>query len=615
MVATPTVANYAFLIFISNYRGVALTAASYVFQEPVDMLINNNSLKILCGSVALALTVVACSSGDSSPAASGGNGSPTPPVSAQDALTTTTPIKHLVVIFSENRSFDHYFGTYPNAANPLNEPAFNAAPGTTVPNNLTQGTLLTNNPNFLNPQNNATAPGSGINPFRLDRSQANTNGQSHDYANEQLAYNNGAADLFPAKTGNNGGGSGTKFGTPGLVMGYYDGNTVTALWNYAQNFAMSDNMYTDTYGPSTPGALEVVSGQTNGAIPANGAAQGDNVIADGAGGFTMNGDSDPVGDVCSSTSASSLVQMSSNNKNIGDLLNAQNITWGGFMGGFNLAAVNANGTNGCKRSTYSSVLAANSTDYVPHHAWFQYYPTTQNPAHTRPSSTAVIGATDPLDSTATPVHHQYDVNDFFAAVSAGNFPSVSYIKAPAVGDAHPGNSDPLDEQAFIANVVNFLQQQPDWKNTAVVVTYDDSDGWYDHAYTAPTTSSFDPVHDQLNGVGSCTSSAAKQGVGVTGSAVNGRCGPGTRIPLLVISPYAKVNYIDHTQVTQASIVQFIEDNWLGGKRLGNGSHDATTGSIMSLFNFKPANPAPPVYIDTTTGLKVSTPPVVNTNLS
>ncbi|MFW8695945.1 alkaline phosphatase family protein, partial [Mesorhizobium japonicum] len=82
----------------------------------------------------------------------------------------------------------------------------------------------------------------------------------------------------------------------------------------------------------------------------------------------------------------------------------------------------------------------------------------------------MIGATDPLDSTATPVHHQYDVNDFFAAVSAGNFPSVSYIKAPAVGDAHPGNSDPLDEQAFIANVVNFLQQQPDWKNTAVVVT-------------------------------------------------------------------------------------------------------------------------------------------------
>src|SRR5476649_1324137 len=155
MVATSNVVNYAFLIFISNDRGVALTAASHVFQEPVDMLINNNSLKILCGSVALALTVVACSSGDSSPAASGGNAPTTPPVSAQDALTTATPIKHLVVIFGENRSFDHYFGTYPNAQNPVGEPAFTAAANTpTQINNLNQKSLLTSNPNFLNTANN-----------------------------------------------------------------------------------------------------------------------------------------------------------------------------------------------------------------------------------------------------------------------------------------------------------------------------------------------------------------------------------------------------------------------------------------------------------------------------
>ena len=580
-------------------------------------MFKNNFIKIFGVSASLTLTLFACSSGGSSnsTASTGGGSTTSTPVSAQDALATKTPIKHLVVIFSENRSFDHYFGTYPNAQNPLNEPAFNAAPGTTVPNNLNQGSLLTNNPNSLNPGNNAASAGSGINPFRLDRSEANTNGQSHDYANEQLAYDNGAADLFPAHTGNNGAGSGTKFGTPGLVMGYFDGNTVTALWNYAQNFAMSDNMYTDTYGPSTPGALEVVSGQTNGAMPANGAAQGDNVIADGAGGYTQNGDSDPVGDVCSTTSTTDLSQMSSANKNIGDLLNAKGITWGGFMGGFDLTQTNANGTTGCKRSTYSSILAATTTDYVQHHAWFQFYPTTQNAAHTRPTSTALVGATDPLDSTATPVHHQYDVNDFFAAVSSGNFPSVSYIKAPAVGDGHPGNSDPLDEQAFIANLVNFLQQQPDWSSTAVIITYDDSDGWYDHAYATPTTSSFDPVHDQLNGAGTCNATGATQGVGVTASAVNGRCGPGTRIPLIVISPYAKVNYIDHTQITQASVVQFIEDNWLGGQRIGSGSHDATTGSLMNLFNFTPTTPAPTVFIDPTTGLKVSTAPAVNTHLS
>jgi phospholipase C len=546
---------------------------------------------------------------DNSPSASAPASAPAPTVSAQDALTTATPIKHLVVIFGENRSFDHYFGTYPNAQNPVGEPAFTAAANTpTQINNLNQKSLLTSNPNFLNTANNAFAAGSGINPFRLDRSQANTNGQSHDYRNEQLAYDNGAADLFPKYTGNNGASSGSTFGTPGLVMGYYDGNTVQALWNYAQNFAMSDNMYTDTYGPSTPGAIEVISGQTNGVIPANGAAQGDNIIADGAGGFTMNGDSDPTGDTCSSTAANDNATMSSANKNIGDLLNAKNISWGGFMGGFDLTATNPNGTTACKRSTYSSVLGATKADYVPHHNWFQYYPTTANLAHTRPTSTALIGQTDPLDSTATPVHHQYDVNDFFAAVKAGNFPSVSYLKAPAVGDGHPGNSDPLDEQAFYTKVVNFLEQQPDWKNTAVILTYDDSDGWYDHAYSTPTTSSFDTTADQLNGVGTCNAAGATQGVGVTGAAVNGRCGPGTRVPLIVVSPYARSNYIDHTLITQASVVKFIEDNWLGGTRLGGGSHDATTGSLNALFDFTNGGATPAVYVDTSTGAKLSSAP-------
>ena len=102
------------------------------------------------------------------------------------------------------------------------------------------------------------------NPFRLDRTQANTADQNHGYTPEQQAYDNGKADLFPEFTGSGTAGGVGAFGTKGQVMGYFDGNTVTAFWNYAQNFAMSDNAYTDTYGPSTPGALKVFSGQTNG---------------------------------------------------------------------------------------------------------------------------------------------------------------------------------------------------------------------------------------------------------------------------------------------------------------------------------------------------------------
>src|SRR6202041_3356628 len=109
---------------------------------------------------------------------------------------TATPIKHLVVIFEENVSFDHYFGTYPTATNPSGEPRFVAAPGTPTVNGLT-GVLLTNNPNATNPVNGAGKS----NPFRLDRSEAATADQDHDYTPEQLAFDHGLMDAFPASVG------------------------------------------------------------------------------------------------------------------------------------------------------------------------------------------------------------------------------------------------------------------------------------------------------------------------------------------------------------------------------------------------------------------------------
>src|SRR5579884_79884 len=124
-------------------------------------------------------------------------------------LSTTTPIKHLVVIFQENVSFDHYFGTYPYAANPPGEPVFKAKTDTPSVNGLTQD-LLTNNPNLANPS-------------RLDRSQALTCDQNHDYTPEQQAFDHGLMDKFVQFT------SGSSCPDKNIVMDYYDGNTVTAL--------------------------------------------------------------------------------------------------------------------------------------------------------------------------------------------------------------------------------------------------------------------------------------------------------------------------------------------------------------------------------------------------
>jgi phospholipase C len=487
---------------------------------------------------------------------------------------TATPIQHVVVIFQENVSFDHYFATYPNATNPAGEPEFVAQPGTPTVNGLT-GALATNNPNALNAANGTNA----INPFLLDRSQASTCDQDHNYGDEQKAFDMGLMDLFPAAVGSGDGGFCNPFYSygkgNGIVMGYFDGNTVTAMWNYAQNYALNDNFYGTTFGPSTPGVLNLVAGNTH---PATLTGTSTSVV-DG----TLVSDLDPTGDVCSSATN---VQIGG--QNIGNLLSAQGLSWGSFMGGFDLTITNPNGTTGCGRSSVATPAnsltvpppANNFTnDYIPHHAFFQYFGSTANPTHARPS----VPPSEYGTSADTAANHNYDIHDFFDALNANNLPAVSFLKAPANMDGHAGYSDALMEQEFVVNVINTIQNSDFWSNTAIVITWDDSDGWYDHqigpiinssAVLQATSASHS---DQLNGPGKCGNGAPLDGI-------EGRCGYGPRIPMLVISPFAKQNFVDHSLTDQSSIIHFIEDNWSLG-RIGNGSFDAISGSIENMFDF------------------------------
>jgi phospholipase C len=490
--------------------------------------------------------------------------------SDESSAKTATPIKHLVVIFGENISFDHYFGTYPKAANPNGEPRFIPAPGTPDINGLS-GVLLSRNPNLLNAANGTGA----ANPFRLDRSQILTADQNHGYSSEQQAFDFGLMDAFPEFTGTAGPPPTSPPGTvetTGLVMGYYDGNTVTALWNYAQNYALNDNSYNTDFGPSTVGALNLVSGQTNGVVKtANGPST--DWISDGNGGLTVIGDPDPLGDVCASGD-----QVEKGGPNIGDMLNSAGIMWGWFQGGFNLGIVNPNGTSGCQRSHTSALTGVTQSDYVPHHEPFQYYASTANPRHLRPTSLGAVGQTDRAN-------HQYDIRDFWAVLNAGHLPAVSFLKAIGIQDGHPGYSSPLDEQQFVVTVINALEQSAFWNSTAVVVLYDDSDGWYDHQMS-PIVNHSDTTADQLTGNGTCgDGSSALPGLDPKTLHAQGRCGYGQRTPLLVVSAWSKANFVDHTLTDQSSIVRFIEDNWLGGERLGAGSFDALAGTLNHMFNF------------------------------
>ena len=294
---------------------------------------------------------------------------------------------------------------------------------------------------------------------------------------------------------------------------------------------------------------------------------------------TMLGDTRPLGDDCNPAGVNTTTM---SGKNVGDLLNAKGLTWGWFQGGFRATAT-ANGVATCA-STHNNISGASAgTDYIPHHEPFQFYASTQNLHHMPPTSTANIGKTDQAN-------HQYDIQDFTTALAAGNLPAVSYLKAAAYQDGHAGYSDPLDEQTFVVNTVNALMQSPFWPTTAIIIAYDDSDGWYDHAMP-PIVNQSATSSDGLTGAGACGSPS--------GSAPQGRCGYGPRTPLLVISPYAKVNYVDHTITDQSSILRFIEDNFQLG-RIGGTSMDAAAGTLNNMFNFQTAT-AKTLILDPTMG--------------
>lgn len=495
-----------------------------------------------------------------------------PQGNTKGGVKTTTPIKHLVVIFQENVSFDHYFATYPVAQNPPEETKFKAASGTPTVNGLTDALLQHNH----NQDKNADF----YQPLRLDPSQNYTCDMNHDYTPEQQAFDSGLMDKFPEFTATIC--PSTTYPDVSLlgaqvVMGYFDGNTVTGLWNLAQKFTLNDNFFGTNFGPSTPGAINVTSGMTGGADP------NADVGATAAGDVVNNvviGDPDPFYDDCS---GSETVGMLSTNLNIGNLLNNKGITWGWFQGGFTPSSTAA-GKAVCNTTT-NRIDGTPETAYSAHHNPFQYYQRTANPHHLPPSALNMVGQTDQAN-------HIYDLSYFQQAAFAGYLPAVSYLKANRAQDGHPGNSSPLDEQVFIANTINFLQSLPEWNETAVIITWDDSDGWYDHVI-GPIVNQSASTADALTGTGACGTGADSLG------GMQARCGYGPRIPMLVISPYAKKNFVDHTLTDQSSVVRFIEDNW-ELPQIGNGSFDEIAGSILNMFNFNTLR-TDKVLLDPSTG--------------
>jgi phospholipase C len=333
------------------------------------------------------------------------------------------------------------------------------------------------------------------------------------------------------------------------------------------------------------------------------------------GGYSLIGDAQPYYDDCSSRDAVAMT-----GTNIGDRLNAANLSWGWFQGGFaptspytgpastasNYDQLNVTGRAVCG-ATHNVGVAVGGTgqfgtkgDYIPHHEPFEYYASTANPHHLAPKSLAVVGKDTAAPGKFNTANHNYDMSTFdslVAAIHAGSLPAsdlpaVSFLKAPGYQDGHAAYSDPLDEQQFVVSELNALEQLPTWSSTAVIIAYDDSDGWYDHAFSGVTNPS-QTAADALTGANQCGTATTYLGN------EQGRCGYGPRMPLLVISPFARPNDVSNTLTDQSSIIKFIAHNWTLGQIPGSAANIA--GSLNDMFNFTGSKHVTRLFLDPATG--------------
>jgi phospholipase C len=442
---------------------------------------------------------------------------------------TRSPIKHTIILYQENISFDHYFGTYGHGSNG-------------IPAGSTQS------------YTNGTATWGPYAPAQLlGTTQSRTCDVDHNYSNMIKMVDHGAMDQFlqfgndktvgtPATTC-------PKFETltpPGtgataLANAYYTGTAgdpnapLQNYWKLASQYTLADNFFQGVYGPSTPGAQWLVAATNN-----------------------TPGDPNPIGDVCNDYPASISPQ---NIPNLGAEATAAGTSWAWFQGGFGTCTPTA--VNG----------------YSPHHDPFQYFTSTADLTH--------ADAFDPNLSYPQANRHQRDLSVFDAALAgkpvAGQsvvptLPAISWVKAPQLEDGHPGYSGPALEDAFVGDLAARLKASPYWKDTALVIAFDETGGWWDHVAPPDLGGQFATwVNGQPN-LSGC------QYPGIPGAPC-GEAGLGPRMPVLVVSRYAKRGFVDHQLLNTASLTKWVEWNHRLPALGVWGNRDTKAGNLTGAFRF------------------------------
>jgi len=446
-------------------------------------------------------------------------------------------IQTIVVLYPENRSFDHLYGLFPGAngiANATREQTIQRDHDESeLPHLQVWNATGEPDPNYPKLPNA---------PFRIDAPPVSKSASDvllspiHAYYHNIEQINGGKNDMFAAMST-----------VGGYTMGYFDGSSMK-LWQWAKEYTLADNFFMGVFGGSylnhqylvcacaptfkdAPEFMHAVlddkgklkkmpdsPSARDGAVKTYSGGLGGQVTPDG---YTVNttqppyqpsglppadGGSlelaDPKGD-----NRLGLPLPPSTMKTIGDTLSAKSISWIWYAGGYDDAV--KDGTRPAsekRRSIYTR--ADKAPNFQPHHQPFNYY------ARFAPG-------------TADRREHMKDGEDFLKAIEAGTLPQVSFYKPVGLYNQHPSYTDLMSGDAHIADILERLRKSPQWNNMVVVVTYDENGGFWDHVPP--------PMGD---GWGD-------------------RWGPGSRIPAIVVSPFAKRGFIDHTAYDTASVLKLI----------------------------------------------------------
>jgi acid phosphatase len=441
-------------------------------------------------------------------------------------------IEHVVVIYAENRSFDHLYGLFPGAEGIANATAEQKT-------QLDQdGKPLAQLPASYDPVQKgamrADLPTAGLpnGPFRIDAPPVNRNWSEllpnpiHAYFHHREQINGGKNNRFVAASN-----------VGAWTMGYFDGSQMK-LWQWAKEYTLADHFFMGAFGGSYLNHLWLVCACT----PRDDAAppttrpqldeqgflrrrptspgsvmQGVAHLFDGSvtpDGYSVNTTQAPYQPSGVPPAAGGNLDLADparhtlppmREKSIGDTLSAKGVSWAWYAGGWNAAT--ADGRRDPKEPR-EVIYSAKGQAFQPHHQPFNYF------ARFAPG-------------TPDRAEHLKDGDDLMKAIASGTLPQVAFYKPVGRLNQHPSYTNLADGDAHIDDVLKRLRASPQWSKMLVIVTYDENGGFWDHVPPPAGPGSGD------------------------------RWGPGSRIPALIISPYAKKGYVDKTSYDTTSIIKFL----------------------------------------------------------